>query len=250
MDNQPKKRSRMQWEFWLYALPATCLLVVWGCGEDGPGGSSEKEYDPRSRVTSRNNLKHIGIALHMYHDTHRTFPPGGIYTRDGKPYHSTLTMLLPYVDMENLYERINPKKPWTDPSNAFPFQQKVPPYLIPEFSSEETDSNGRALSHYALNSHVFRKNGLMRIRNITDGVSNTLLAGEVSTGFKPWGDPDNVRDPSNGLGKEADKFYGPHGGRTIFLMGDGSLREMNNNIAPEILKHLATPAGGEKPDSF
>ena len=38
------------------------------------------------------------------------------------------------------------------------------------------------------------------LRDITDGTSNTMMAGEVAVGFKPWGDPSNVRDPAAGDG--------------------------------------------------
>ena len=236
----------MPWEFWLYALPATCLLVVWGCGEDGPGGAADSE----SRSYSRNNLKQLGLALHNYHDTHGTFPPGGIYDTKSQAHHSWQTMLLPSIEQNQLYGQINFNLPWTDPANAPHFKHQIPQYQIPKFSKETTDAEGRALSHYAGNSHIFKKNKGKRIRDFTDGVANTLLAGEVSAGFKPWGDASNVRDPGKGLGKDADKFLGPHADRTIFLLGDGSIREMSNNVAPEILKHLATPAGREQPDGF
>ncbi len=39
------------------------------------------------RSTSKNNLKQIGLALHNYHDTHRTFPPGGTFDEEAGEYH-------------------------------------------------------------------------------------------------------------------------------------------------------------------
>lgn len=238
----------MTWDLWLYALPATALLLVWGCGEDGPGGS--RSYDPRSRDQSRNNLKQIGIALHNYHDTHSTFPPGGIYSVNKTPQHSWQSMLLPFIEQQQLHSALDFTRPWTDPKNAPVFTNQVPVYQILAHQFETTDGQGRALSHYAGNSHVFKKNRGLKFRDFTDGTSNTTLAGEVSTGFKPWGDPGNVRDPGRGIGKSADQFLGPHGDQTFFLRADGSVKTVNNNVDPQILREFATPAGNETPRGF
>lgn len=56
------------------------------------------------RMQCGNNLKQIGIALHNYHDTHRTFPvsmvgPGAPYgTHYGTGFYSWLALLLPYIE--------------------------------------------------------------------------------------------------------------------------------------------------------
>ncbi|HEY4259524.1 MAG TPA: DUF1559 domain-containing protein [Schlesneria sp.] len=56
------------------------------------------------RTQCKNNLKQLGLALHNYHDTANTFPPGWIgqstSTYSGFGWNS---MLLPYVDQGPLY---------------------------------------------------------------------------------------------------------------------------------------------------
>ena len=71
-----------------------------------------------------------------------------------------------------------------------------------------------------------------------------MAFGEVSAGFKAWGDPTNVRDLAAGLGQSATQFGGTNGATQI-LMLDGSVRTLTDNVAPSVLKALATPAGGE-----
>jgi hypothetical protein len=127
------------------------------------------------------------------------------------------------------------------------FSTRVDVYTS-RFFGTEFDADGYNLSHYAGNAQVFPvgpKRGL-RTSDVRDGMSNTILGGEVSTGFRPWGHPLNLRDPGRGLRKSADAFAGPwRGGVTYFLMGDGSVRVVRPTASPTALRALATPAGGD-----
>ena len=71
------------------------------------------------------------------------------------------------------------------------------------------------------------------------------MAGEASGNFKPWAHPVNWRDPSVGLGVSPDGFGGSHPSVTVFLMVDGGVRAIRNDIDPKVLHALSTPAGGE-----
>ncbi|TWT39361.1 DUF1559 domain-containing protein [Blastopirellula retiformator] len=65
------------------------------------------------RMSCTNNLKQLGLALHNYHDTHGSFPPGGL----GYPFvWSPQSLLLPYVDQGNLGDLLHYEVP---PMNAF-----------------------------------------------------------------------------------------------------------------------------------
>jgi len=121
----------------------------------------------------------------------------------------------------------------------------VKDYLHP-LVKEKADEAGYALSHYAGNVHVLPPGiGLRLPADFKDGTSNTLFAGEVSAGFRPWGHPLNLRDPGRGIRKSADAFAGPWPSATLFALADGSVRPVKNTISPTVLKALATPAGGE-----
>jgi prepilin-type processing-associated H-X9-DG protein len=87
--------------------------------------------------------------------------------------------------------------------------------------------------------------------DITDGLSNTLLAGEVNGNFKPWGYPANWRDPALGINKSPDGFGSPWRRRkgANFLFADGSIHFIQDDIDPVILKALSTPDGGETSNS-
>jgi hypothetical protein len=81
---------------------------------------------------------------------------------------------------------------------------------------------------------------------VTDGLTHTILAGEVANGFMPWAQPGNLRDPSLGINKGPTTFGHPRSSREVhFLMGDGSVKTLREDIDPTILRAFATPAGGE-----
>jgi type II secretory pathway pseudopilin PulG len=70
------------------------------------------------RSQCKNNLKQIGLALYNYEADYHAFPPAYTVDADGKPLHSWRTLILPYLDQQPLYARIDLSKPWDDPANA------------------------------------------------------------------------------------------------------------------------------------
>jgi Protein of unknown function (DUF1559) len=203
------------------------------------------------RAQGQNNLRQIGLALYNYHDAIGQFPPGGIYGEDGTDYHSWQTMILPYLDQSPLYDQIDFNRPWDEPPNSGQFSNVIPQYLQPAITDAPYNAEGFAVSHYAGNSQLLLPNGTTRIPDVTDGASSTIMAGEVAAGFKPWGDPSNLRDPAAGLAIGADTFSGPDTqAATQVLMADGSVRIILNDISPDVLSALATPAGGEAVGEF
>jgi len=67
-----------------------------------PAIQAAREAARRSSCT--NNMKQFGVALHNYHDSLKTFPPGGVNTISnvGKILMSPHAMLLPFFEEEGL----------------------------------------------------------------------------------------------------------------------------------------------------
>src|SRR5438105_4192671 len=72
----------------------------------------QKVREAGNRMTCQNNMKQMGIALHMYHDTYAKFPYGaddGYRDNSGNCFSSLPwgVSILPYVEQDNLFRQFN-----------------------------------------------------------------------------------------------------------------------------------------------
>jgi prepilin-type processing-associated H-X9-DG protein len=201
-------------------------------------------HEAARRAQSTNNLKQIGLALHIYHKEYKSFPPGATFDPNGRPLHGWQAAILPFSEQADLHDRIDFRFPWNDVHNAVPYQTTVSFYLRPGIDREK-DAAGYALSHYAANGLMLGGSVAKTLQGVTDGTSNTIMAGEAVNNFKAWGDPTNRRDTSLGINRSPIGFGSPAPGGADFLFVDGSVHFLKNTIDPHVLKALSTPAGGE-----
>ena len=259
---EPPRQWRFRWTLAgvlsilsIFAAGIAMIAIIhqawWLASSREPIFASGGFRESARRIVSTNNLIQIGMGVRSYSAKHDCLPPGGTFNEYGEMQQSWETMLLPYLGEPGLYREIDQKLSWSDPRNAVFFKRILRVFLNPEVP-REPNTEGYALSHYAVNCRVLGPNSHLRPEDVTDGLSNTIMAGEVNANFKPWGHPINWRDPAEGLNKSPDGFGGPWTtGITNMLMMDGSVRAIRNDIDPEVLKALATPAGGEKiPDDW
>jgi prepilin-type N-terminal cleavage/methylation domain-containing protein len=70
------------------------------------------------RAACINNLKQLGLAMHNHYDSYKRFPASSTFTSGGSPEYgySWLTYLLPYIEENVLYDRMDIR----NPSNAEP----------------------------------------------------------------------------------------------------------------------------------
>jgi len=199
-----------------------------------------------ARTVSTNNLKQIGFGIHYYEGKFKKLPPGAAFDVNGRALHGWQTLLLPYLEQDNIFKQINRKLPWNDPANQNPFQKIISIYLNPA-ANEESSPDGYGLSHYSGNVYVFGTDLPMRLdTSFPDGTSETIMAGEIAANFKPWGYPTNWRDPGLGLG-HPDGFGNPGSKKyAVFLMADASVRSFTEGVNPEVLKALSLPSGRPK----
>jgi prepilin-type N-terminal cleavage/methylation domain-containing protein len=94
----------------------------------------QKAREAANRITCANNLKQIGLALHMYHLTYEQLPPG-CNTEGGATW---AVLLFPYLEQDNLYHQWNLSQSYyqqSDVARLTPYKG----YFCPTRRSPKTD---------------------------------------------------------------------------------------------------------------
>ncbi|MFY9256984.1 MAG: DUF1559 domain-containing protein [Fuerstiella sp.] len=172
------------------------------------------------RTQCKNNLKQIGLAMHNYHDVYSMFPVGacakpsanfGMDVSSG-----AFASILPFIDQGNLKGIYNDSLPWLQQNatlNPTVASIELPAYQCPSATGAAVETfafltsypigmgieGGKASTNQYLlskgatdgwcltprrdpNIGMFAINLTTKMRDLTDGSSNTLCVGEGATG--------------------------------------------------------------------
>jgi len=270
----------------------------------------QKVRSAAGQMECANNMKQIGLALHNYHDTYHYFPTG-LETVDQYWYLSWMARILPFVEQEPIRKTIDPEyarspSPWGNFNE--PNFGGVPPhigmstemdlYKCPmedrRLIATDVDFGKGNIAPVAFTSYlgvsgtksdtndgILFYSSKVRLKDITDGTSSTLMVGErppsadlifgwwyAGSGYDGSGSGDvvlavrdadypifysNLNCPDNKIGLMDGKltdncdqthFWSLHQGGANFMMADGSVHFIIYDANP-LLPALATRAGGE-----
>ncbi|MCA9067727.1 MAG: DUF1559 domain-containing protein, partial [Planctomycetaceae bacterium] len=222
---------------------------------------SQRQNKAGQRQLTKDHLEAMGNALRDYHAQHDHYPPGGTYrveeSGESTPMHSWMTDLLPYLGNDAVYQGIQRDEPWSAPVNKPAFSQSIPAFL--GGGVEQThNKTGYGLSHFAglggtmevnggamANVGIFNRSSQVTQQDISDGMSQTLVAGEIPEGYRPWGEPGNWREIRAGLNQDNTSFGNAQRTGAMFLKADGSVQFLSNQVSLEILKSLSTRDGDD-----
>ena len=148
-----------------------------------------------------NNLKQIGVAMHNYHDAHRTFPPAYQADASGRPLLSWRVLILPYLGQDALYREFHLDEPWDSDHNKKLIERIPAVYQSPGTAAGSGKTN--YLTVRGPNT-VFPGKDCVGFSDITDGAANTVLVVEASNQKAVvWTKPDDLEyndaDPAAGI---------------------------------------------------
>ncbi len=107
MDNRPRAFTLVELLVVIAIIGILVALLL-------PAIQAAREAARRASCT--NNLKQFGIALHNYHDTLKTFPPGAVNDQQNPIdiYSSPHSMLMPYLEEQGLVGLYNTDRNWME----------------------------------------------------------------------------------------------------------------------------------------
>lgn len=188
------------------------------------------------KMQSSNNLKQIALAFVSYDDYWKRLPTGADFDNDGHVLHGWVTHSITAMDHSPLYSRLQKDHPWDSVRNRYLMRSQLGGLQIPGIADSFT-IEGYWLMHYMGNPNIFHRSHSVRFEEMTSGLSNTWLVGEVDGKYQPWGYPFNWRPlklPFNQLNGS----YGawPDGFHLCFA--DGSVRFLSNQTAEFVVQSL------------
>ncbi|MEZ6129107.1 MAG: DUF1559 domain-containing protein [Planctomycetaceae bacterium] len=214
------------------------------------------------RTQSKNNMKQLGLAMHNYHDVYGHFPIGTVADTNLKPEQrlSFLFSVLPFVEQAALYNALSgtSKLAWDDAQNEQMTSVAIPtfvhPSVVPAIPNATSYVGMAGIGEDAAElpvrherAGIFGYNRKTRMRDITDGTSNTIMMTEANDTDIPWAAGGKTlksltQQPYiNG----PDGIGGPSPGGCHVLMADGSVRFVSENIDPQMMEALSAMADGK-----
>lgn len=189
------------------------------------------------RMSSSNNLKQIGLAMHNHNDVFKQLP-GPIRDENGKALLSWRVKVLPFVEQQALYEQFHLDEPWDSPHNIQLLEQ------MPDVYRDPGTLLPPGMTNYQLASgegQMFEGAGEYKFRDVLDGLSNTIMGFESSASAAvEWTKPADVKiDLDAPLDVTGDTYPGGF----HVLMGDGRVLFMDNSIDRQAFRAMLTKKG-------
>ena len=257
------------------------------------------------RAGCQNNLKQIGLAMHNYHSINDVFPIGYVAwpnsnTNITSPGWGWATAILPQMEQQVLYSATNLALVIEDASNLTSRTTALAAFVCPtdQFTGRftVTDINNQPIADAETNSYagnfgrdinianfpsggngLFMRNNAYGARDVTDGMSQTILAGEraslltrvpwagaISAGIcrvtpgstsqstrtktapvEPLARADTGGGTSDNLFFDPDDYFGAHPAGLYFLRCDGSVLFIKKAINPTVYGDLCSRNLGE-----
>ncbi len=210
---------------------------------------------PARFAECRNNMKQLWLALQAAVEADNGKWPRSI---DGKLPISWRVRFLPFMDQNPLWKKYDTECSWDDRENLPIAQSRVPTFQCPA-NPHGSDAQQRYFTSYVMVTGpgtASPGDRDIRADDFGDGISNTAVFVEAVGLNVVWTEPRDA-DAQTPIGinlKGCGKTDSPgllssyhSSGRANMTLADGSVRTINENIDPQVLKSLTTIAGNEPP---
>ncbi len=220
--------------------------------------ATQSAREAARRASCLNNLKQIGLGLQNYVSVHGHFPPA-VIGPDNVPLErqfSWMVAILPYMEQQSLYDELRLDLPCDHPHNAALLQFAPNVLLCPSDPAPSATPEGLLKTSYVAITGADSTHGPggvrgvigfdrgLRLDEIVDGTSNTIVVAEVTDGG-PWfaGGAGTARRIDDWMRNQT---WSHHAGGGNVVFADGSVHFLGANTDIQTLRHLATAQGRDQ----
>ena len=200
-----------------------------------------------NRAQAMNDFKQVGLAMHNFHASYKSFPPRASFDGD-KPLLSWRVHVLPFLDANDLYKRFRLNEPWDSEHNKALLAEMPDVFASP---GETLPPGHTRVQVPAGEGLIFEGKAGRRLQDVTDGTTGTILAVEAETAV-PWTKPADWTPDLTEDGNPLAGLYFRPGSLGVTLVGfvDGSVRALHEDVDPTVARGLLTVASGEVVDAL
>jgi len=220
------------------------------------------------KMTCANNVRNLVVALQDYHATHQRFPPGQNFKRAAE--YGWGFYLLPQLEQQSLQRQFDRTKPWDDPVNTELADTRLAIFRCPTtrlktpgksdycgvMGSFEASIDTSGLENGVMTTTTQRSPNSIRLADITDGTSNTIVIGEcvdrLITTAGRWVSGTNriLHDDQHGGKPQGTDLFSFHPVGAHVGYADGRVQFIPEGTSEQVISAICTRAAGDIVNSF
>ena len=201
-----------------------------------------------------NNMRQCMLAIWNYESAHGRFPPAWQVDDNGVPMHSWRVLILPFLELNGLYDQYRFDEPWDGPNNSKLANQMPNIYHCPSvpYSTSQTTYKLVSAPEAFFNGSESRTLG-----DAVDGTASTIVLVEDTEHPVNWMKPEGISIEAAVAAYRSPKVC--HCGRKETLFSktlpfknlvtlDGATSRASADIDSETLRQAMRRADGFSPD--
>lgn len=244
--NSQFRKVTLTGRFALAAVIFVAALVMAGLRpqllrSENQSGQALSTKQKKLMEQSRQNAMSVALALHLYHSSHKHFPPPVLLGPDGKTKHSWRVAILPFIEGGlELFNRYDQKEPWDSLKNQYVLERMPDVFRHPTDDAKSTNTSYLALvgEHTAFGEALDQG---LAVDDFSDGPHCTLHVLESKRNI-PWTKPVDIEYTAE---DKLPQFGGFFPNNFVAVCADGAGRFISSDVDEAILRAAITRHGGE-----
>ncbi|WP_237227820.1 DUF1559 domain-containing protein [Rubinisphaera sp. JC750] len=230
--NPAQTRQREKWSVIRIATFAAILIVAYLLYK-----SVRATLLTLGRMARHSQCKTVVMALHQYYDDYETLPPAVVRNEQGQPFHSWRVLLMPYLDAHSEHPSdYSYSHAWDSERNATAHLGYIPAhgkFCFLAVTGPQT---------------AWPPDGPMAMSDITDGLSETVLAIGVPGTMVRWTEPTDLVLEGATLRLRGEPI--DLNGVFFVLMANGEVRFYPEGLPDGFIPAAFTPAAGDETPAY